>query len=128
MSIVQVSLLGVIGVLFVVQLKQEKTEYSIYLCLALGVVIFLSILDEMKVLVNALQSISESISINVSYIATLIKMLGITYLSEFSTGICKDAGCQALAMQIEVFGKVSIFVLSLPILLALLQTIQEFWI
>ena len=62
----------------------------------------------------------------ITYFSTLIKMLGIAYLSEFSSGICKDAGQQAIALQIEMFGKISILILSIPYLITLLQTIQEF--
>ena len=53
-------------------------------------------------------------------------MIGIAYVAEFASGICKDAGHQATAAQIELFCKLSVMVLSIPILLALLETIQEF--
>ena len=53
-------------------------------------------------------------------------MIGITYVAEFSSGICKDAGYQTIAVQIEIFGKLMILVLSMPILTALLDTIREF--
>ena len=76
--------------------------------------------------VDAIREVGTFINIEKTYIGTLIKMLGITYLAEFSSGICKDAGYQALATQIEIFAKITISVLSLPILLALLRTIREF--
>lgn len=60
------------------------------------------------------------------YLTTLIKMIGITYIGQFSAGICKDAGHQATAAQIELFCRLSVLVQSVPILLALLETIQEF--
>ena len=53
-------------------------------------------------------------------------MIGITYIGQFASGICKDAGYQATGAQIELFCKLSIMVLSMPVLLALLETIQEF--
>ncbi len=51
-------------------------------------------------------------------------MTGITYIAEFSSGICKDAGYGALGTQIEIFGKLSILAVSLPVILALLDTLQ----
>ena len=75
---------------------------------------------------TTLREIGNFVQIQNSYILTLIKMLGITYLAEFSAGLCKDAGYSSIATQIEMFGKLTILVLSLPILLALLRTIQEF--
>jgi stage III sporulation protein AD len=126
MNIIQVAVLGVVGILFAVYLKQEKGEVAIYLCVVVSLLIFFGILDSLGVLVDTIREIGSYIQIDVSYIGTLIKMLGITYLAEFSSGLCKDAGYQAIAVQIELFGKVTILVLSLPILLTLLRTIQEF--
>ena len=126
MNMIQVGILGVIGILFAVQLKQEKSEVAIYLCVVISLIIFVGIADYLEQLVGTIKEIGSYIQIDSSYISTLIKMLGITYLAEFSSGICKDAGYQSIATQIELFGKLTILVLSLPILLALLRTIQEF--
>ena len=126
MNIIQVAILGVAGILFAIQLKQEKAEVAIYLCIAISLLIFFGILDYLEVIVDTIAEIGNYIQIDASYIMTLLKMLGITYLAEFASGICKDAGYQSVAVQIEMFGKLTILVLSLPILLALLRTIQEF--
>lgn len=126
MNMIQVGILGVIGILFAVQLKQEKSEVAIYLCIVISLIIFVGIMEHLEQLVDTIREIGNYIQIDSSYITTLIKMLGITYLAEFSSGICKDAGYQSIATQIEMFGKLTILVLSLPILLALLRTIQEF--
>ena len=126
MSIIQISILGVVGVLMAVQLKQEKAEVGTYLCIVISLFIFGAIMDNLSFFVDTVREIGNFINLENSYIATLIKMLGITYLAEFSSGICKDAGYQTIAVQIEMFGKIAILVLSLPILLALLRTIQEF--
>ena len=56
----------------------------------------------------------------------MLKMIGITYIAEFSSGICKDAGYQTIAAQIEIFSKLTILAMGLPVLLALLETVQEF--
>lgn len=126
MNMMQVGILGVAGVLFAVQLKQEKAEVAIYLCVVISLMVFFAILSNLRVLVDTIQEIGSYINIDDTYITTLLKMLGITYLAEFASGICKDAGYQTIAVQIEMFGKVTILVLSLPILLTLLRTIQEF--
>lgn len=126
MNMIQVGILGVIGILFALQLKQEKSEVAIYLCIVISLIIFIGITDHLEQLVDTLREIGNFVQVENSYILTLIKMLGITYLAEFSSGICKDAGYQSIATQIEMFGKITILVLSLPILLALLRTIQEF--
>ena len=47
-------------------------------------------------------------------------------MSEFSSAICKDAGYQAMGAQIELFCKLSVMVMGMPVLLALLETIEGF--
>ena len=126
MSIFQIGILGVVGVLLAIQLKQAKGEVAIYICVGISILIFFSILGQLETLVSTVREIGEYIQIDASYIGTLMKMLGITYLAEFSSGICKDAGYQTIATQIEMFGKITILVLSIPIMLTLLKTIQEF--
>lgn len=127
MEIVQVGALGIAGVLLAVYLKQDRAEMAIFLCIGVSILIFMGLLGQLNSLISTVQEISSYVQIEHSYIATLMKMLGITYLAEFSSGICKDAGYQTIASQIEIFGKIAVLVLSMPILLALLKTIQEFW-
>lgn len=126
MNVVQVGLIGVAGVLMAIYIKQEKGEIAIYLCIATSILIFLGIFDYLEVLIETVKEIGTFVNIDIVYIGTLLKMLGITYVAEFSSGICKDAGYQTIATQIEMFGKIMILVLSMPILLTLLKTLQEF--
>ena len=94
--------------------------------MALSLLIFLGILGQLQVITEAIARIGGYIRLDGAYMGTLIKMLGVTYIAEFSSGICRDAGYQTIAQQIEIFGKLTILVLSLPVLLALLETIGEF--
>lgn len=126
MNIVQVGIIGVMGALFAIQFRNGKTEYGIYVSIGISLLIFLSIVDRLEMIIDTIKEIGSFVNIDAVYIGTLIKMLGVTYISEFASGICKDAGYSTIAGQIEVFSKLTILVLSMPILLALLQTIQAF--
>lgn len=128
MDILKTGILAVAGILLAVQFKNGKTEYGLYISLVLSIFIFLNIISKVEVMVRAFRSIGEYIELDKTYVGTLIKMLGITYVAEFSSGICKDAGYQTIASQIQIFGKLTILVLSMPVLSALLNTIQEFLI
>lgn len=126
MSIVQVGIAGVLGTLLAIQFKSQKPEYGIYMSVAISIFIFLNIVGRLEVIVDTIRQISGYMDMNASYITTMIKMLGVAYVSEFASGICKDAGYQTIAVQIEIFSKLTILVLSMPILLALLETIRSF--
>ena len=124
MSMLQIGILGVAGVLLALQFKSGKSEYGIYISIALGMLIFASLLGKISLLKDVLNEVSNIVGLNSDYFKTLWKILGITYAAEFSSAICKDAGYQTIALQIEVFAKITILVLSLPVLSALLQTIR----
>lgn len=126
MSIVQISLIGILGALLALQLKQYKAEYAVYLCIAVSLIIIFSIISHLETIINTLKMIRTYIDFDAAYMGALMKMLGVTYVSEFASAICKDAGQQTIAVQIEIFSKITILVLSLPIMLALLKTIQNF--
>ncbi len=126
MNMIQIGIIGVAGTLLAVQFKSGKSEYGIYISVALSLVIFFAIIGRLEVIIDALRTIANYINMDTAYIGTLIKMLGITYVAEFSAGICKDAGYPTIALQIEIFGKLAVLVLSMPVLMALLNTIKDF--
>ncbi len=126
MSIITIGIAGIIAVLLAVQIKGVRGEYSACLALAAGCFIFFYGVAKMAGIFDAMKKIQEVVKINSIYLATLLKMTGITYIAEFSAGICKDAGYGAIGSQIEIFGKLSILALSMPIVLALLETLQGF--
>lgn len=126
MSIISMGVIGVIGALLSIQFKSGKSEYGIYMSVAVSILIFACIVDRLELFVKTVQQVTQYIKIDTSYIATMLKMIGITYISEFSSSVCKDAGYQTIAVQIELFSKLTILALGMPVLMALLETIREF--
>lgn len=128
MDIVKISLLGICGVILGFLLKGTKPEYSALVSLGIGLMILGLAVGKVQYILFTLGKLKDSLPIDGSYFAALVKMVGITYIGQFSAGICRDAGCQATAGQIELFCRLSIMVLSLPVLMALLDTIQKFFV
>lgn len=126
MTIIQAAVLGITTVALAVQLKPLRPEYSVYLILAAGLVIGFLGISRLELILDTANRIGSYIRVSNVYISTLLRMVGITYIAEFASGICKDAGFSALGTQIEMFGKLSILAVSAPVLLALLETLQVF--
>ena len=127
MNMIQIGVIGVIGALLSIQFKGGKSEYGIYMSVAISILIFACIVVKLELFVRTVSQVSQYIKIDTSYLAAMLKMIGITYIAEFSSSVCKDAGYQTIAIQIEIFSKLTILALGLPVLLALLETIREFW-
>ena len=126
MDILKIAVLGIAGMLLGILLKEQKKEYELFVMLGVSLCIFYFIMSKLELVLSVINRMQAYVRLDTGYIAILIKMIGITYVAEFSSNLCKDAGYQAVAGQIEMFGKLSILVISMPVLLVLLETIGEF--
>lgn len=123
MDIIKIAILGIAGVLLALPFKKEKGEYSTFIAIVICICIFVYLLTKVDTILSFAAELEEMISIDSRYIGMVVKMIGITYVAEFASNICKDAGYAAIASQIELFAKLSILVISVPVLGAFLETI-----
>ncbi len=128
MNSIQIALLGVVGTLLALQFKSGKSEYGIYVSLAVSLFLFLCMLSRLEIFVRTVKKIANYIKLDAGQMSILLKMAGVTYVAEFASGICKDAGYQNIAVQIEIFTKLTILAIGMPVLLALLKLIGDFLI
>lgn len=125
MDILKISILGIVAVLFAMMLKNYRPEYSYYISVAVCVCIFMYVSTKLESILSYAEKMQSLIHIEGSYVGMILKMIGVTYIAEFAANICKDAGYQTIAGQIELFAKLSIMVLSMPVILAFMETIGE---
>ena len=121
---VQVALLGIVTVFMALLFKGGKSEYAVLISLTGCVLIFFVGLGQLEGIMYGLKKLLSYVALPDGYLAVLLKILGITYLAEFSSNLCKDAGHGAIGSQIELVGKLTILCVSMPVLIALLETIQ----
>ena len=106
-----------------VSFKSEKTEYGLYIGVTICLLIFWFCMEQMVHLVGKVEALSQYLKGSEPYILYLVKAVGITYLCNFSSLVCKDAGFGAVAGQIEVFGKISVLLMGLPVLATVIENI-----
>lgn len=122
----RVAIIGIIAIVLATQLKSTKSEYSTYISLAACLIILFVGTNKLQMIIDGINKIQSYIHINPTYLSILLKIVGITYIAEFASSLCKDAGYSAISSQIELVGKLTILSISMPILLALLDLINEF--
>lgn len=119
-------MLKIFGILFIgltciVILKQLKPEYAYLLRLAVtvpAIILLITMIENMLTELIAFESISTAY---LSYFKIAIKVLGICYLSQTGSDICKDCGETALSTQVELIGRIATVTVSLPIIKELLE-------
>lgn len=118
--------IGICAALIALQFRGGKTEYGIYVSIVAGILLGVGILGKLGTVLDTVKEIGSFLQIEGSYLSVLLKMLGITYVAEFASNICKDSGYQTIASQIQLFGKITVLALGMPVLLTLLRTIEAF--
>ena len=123
--VVKIIGIALVSLIIIILLKQYKPEFTIYISLLTGILILLLVIDDLKGIVNLLQSFSDKASINSKFLTLLIKITGIAFLSEFAVSVCKDSGEGAIASKIEIGSKIIIISMSIPIISSLLEVILK---
>lgn len=127
MDIVKIGLLGLVSVGIALFIKQFRPEYAFVFLLAVGLFLFYLCLDIFLAVAEITEQISKSIGVYDGYIQVLLKIVGISYISEFCSGMCQDAGYSSLGKQIEMAGKFCVLLMGMPVFLSLIDTIGEYF-
>lgn len=125
MEIIKIIGIALIALVIIIMLKQYRPEYAVFISLLTGILILFLVMDKLSGIINLIQSIENKFSINTQFIALLIKITGIAFLSEFAVSVCKDSGEAAIASKIELGTKIIIISMSIPIISSLLEIILK---
>ena len=121
----------IIGVAFVtaisaILLKSTKPELSFAVTVTGVIVILMFVVDMLQNTVNILSTIASITGIENGLIKILLKIVGVGYLTEFSAGLLNDFGSNAVADKVILGGKLTILILSLPIIESVLKLMGGF--
>jgi len=105
--------------------KEQKPNFAFLLIVFVGCSIFLFLIDQIYAVIHMLEVIAINAKINIIYVETILKIIGIAYIAEFASQITKDAGQGAIASKIELAGKILILAMAIPILTVLIETIIQ---
>ncbi|AEV20018.1 stage III sporulation protein AD [Geobacillus sp. G4] len=115
--------LGLIATFLVVLLQEQKSNLAFLLTVFVGCTIFLLLVDQISSILAMLRKMAEGAHIQMVYLETMLKIIGIAYIAEFAAQISKDAGQGAIAAKIELGGKIIILALAVPILTAIIEAV-----
>ena len=124
-------IMKIIGVAFIttiaaVLLKSTKPELSFAVTVTGVIVILLFIVDALEYTLTVFTAIAEITGVENGLLKILLKIVGVGYITEFGAGILNDFGSNAVADKVALGGKITIVLLSLPIIESLLKLVQGF--
>lgn len=114
---------GLIAAVLLLVVRQKNAEIGALLSIVAGVVIFLAVVTRIGPVLELFRDLADRAQVNLYYINSILKIIGVAYLAEFGAQICRDAAESALAAKIEMAGKVIILVMAVPIVMAVLEIV-----
>ncbi|WP_096270559.1 stage III sporulation protein AD [Paucisalibacillus globulus] len=126
MDIIQIVTLGIIASVLYIILKEMRGPFAFIILLITGIVLFLAVISQIGSIIRLIETLGQKASINGMYIETILKIIGIAYITELGSSITKDAGLSAVASKIELAGKIFILLLAIPIISAVVEAILNF--
>ncbi len=100
-------------------------EYSVYIKLAAGAAVLSIIIFYISPVTETIYLIYEKAGADEEYLTIMFKALGICYITQFASDICKDCGENTLAVQTELAGKLSLMILALPLFNSLADIVSN---
>ncbi|MGI5901961.1 MAG: stage III sporulation protein AD [Desulfitobacteriia bacterium] len=122
MEIIQIVGLAIIITVISAVLRQIRPEIAIQLSILAGITIFLVAMDKIRLVIDLLQRLAEQANVSSYYLLIVLKIVGIAYLAEIGSQICRDAGENALATKVEIAAKIFVVVLAIPIIVAIMDS------
>ncbi|KIY21960.1 stage III sporulation protein AD [Mesobacillus subterraneus] len=119
----QITGVALIATFLALIVKEQKPNFAFLLIVFTGAAIFLFLVDQIYQIIAMIQKLAANARVNVVYVETILKIIGIAYIAEFAAQITKDAGQGAIASKIELGGKILILAMAIPILTVMIETI-----
>lgn len=126
MDAFRIAALGITAAVSVVLIKTKEASYGAVISIMSGIFIFICIIGRMAILISYMRELVTVIEEGNVYLNVLLKASGITIVCEFAAGICRDNQMSSVADMIRVFAKISLFLISLPVLTTVITMIRNF--
>ena len=119
-----------VGVAFVtavaaILVKSTKPELALVVTIAGSIILLLFALEIFRGSMDIFAEVAEATGLSATIVRTLLKMVGIGYIVEFSAGVLHDFGQDSLADKLIFCGKIVILVLAVPILESVLGLVSD---
>ncbi len=111
------------GAVISVFLKEKTPQFSMIISLTTGIVILLLVGQDIKEVILHLKNMVSSAGMDKDSVTLILKICGIGIVAEYFTNVILDAGEVAIAKKAEFAAKIVIFVMILPLLGKVVDTV-----
>lgn len=125
MNILKIASAAVCAVFLAMILKNAGSQLYLLVTMAVSILIIIAVAGKLSGIIAQITKLSTYLNGAGQYISLLIKIVGIAYVIQFTSDLCRDSGYSVVAGQVEVFGKITIAAVSIPVVSLLFETVAK---
>lgn len=125
MEILKIIAFGLVTTLLIQFISQNGKVYGNLIRTAGVIILMIFIVTQLGSVYQVVRELAVKLHMDDTYLNIVLKVVGIAYLAEFGSQLCEDAGEKAIGGKIQWAGKVMIFVIATPVILALMNMIAD---
>ena len=125
MNISTVCALALITAFIVIFINQYRPEFSSLTITAASVIILTIVAKNALPLINEYFGVAKNSGISSELFTIIIKCVGISYMTAFTSDLCKDFGQNSLCSKVEMAGKISVIIIASPLIIKIIELTGE---
>ncbi|HHZ03281.1 MAG TPA: hypothetical protein GX396_10185 [Tissierellia bacterium] len=123
MLLSKITFIAVITVVLGITLSKFNSEFKVYITVIFGILVLFMLFNELKIYLEEIINLFIRYDIKTEYFSTILKIVGIAYICDFISLLCKDLSYESVGKKVEIAGKLIILIYSVDIIKIFLDQI-----
>lgn len=123
MLLAKIVFIAVITLILGITLSKFNSEFKVYITVIFGIVVIFMLFSELKLYLEEIVDLFVRYDIKTEYFSTILKIVGIAYICDFISLLCKDLDYESVGKKVEIAGKLIILIYSVDIIKIFLDQI-----
>lgn len=125
MDIIKVVSIGIVGIFLSMTVRSCKPEFGVVTALAVSVFLIFFTAPKLSEVIGGINALSEGTPLDTGYIKAVIKIIALSYITQFASELAKDANEALISKKLELVGKIGIIAIMMPVISGLISAILE---
>jgi stage III sporulation protein AD len=123
MLLAKIIFIAVITVILSITISKFNPEFKVYITAIFGILVVYILFRELRTYVLEIVNLFTRYNLKTEYFSTILKIVGIAYICDFISLLCKDLSYESVGKKVEIAGKIIILIYSIDVIKIFLDQI-----
>lgn len=123
MLLMKIIFIAVITLILGITISKFNSEFKVYITVIFGIVVLFMLFNELRTYLEEILNLFARYDIKTEYFSTILKIVGIAYICDFISLLCKDLDYESVGKKVEIAGKLIILIYSVDVIKIFLDQI-----